>query len=247
MILVHSLGSSSLGTWGTPTGELWPKTWLAQEKVLKGMRIHSFDYVVDPRRGTACLDIKQYGAGLLERISESPGLSASDTPIILMAHSLGGQVVKAAYMLARQGQQHRQLGKRIRSMMFLATAHRTPDPNKTLKTILSVTSPLRFKSQDIERCAESVQSINTAFRDYTPQLHLFSFYEVVCTPKVGGLKSKKIIVGPDDAIMGHMYPGEEQIPMHADHRSICRPGSREGLEYRMYCNALDFAIEGLSK
>ena len=57
----------------------------------------------------------------------------SSTRIILISRSMGGLVIKKAYMLARQDRLYKLLADRIRAIFFLGTPHRGSDSARTLK------------------------------------------------------------------------------------------------------------------
>lgn len=56
--------------------------------------------------------------------------------MVLLGHSMGGLVIKKAYMLAHQ--EVRSLADRVRAIYFLGTPHRGSDSARLLKNILQV-------------------------------------------------------------------------------------------------------------
>ena len=53
-----------------------------------------------------------------------------------------------------------------------------------------------------------------------------------------------LIVDPESAVLG--YPEETQIPMNADHRSICKFETPDDANYSLLGNALASTVKSLS-
>ena len=111
IVFVHGLRGHRVHTW-TKDGICWPKDLLPREPALSNVRILSFGYdskVVDFGRHASLQDLFKHSISLLNDlcpkrvddvgfVSSSRRLSArsnqQDRPIIFIAHSLGGLVVK---------------------------------------------------------------------------------------------------------------------------------------------------------
>ena len=243
-IFVHGLGGGSRKTW-SKTGSVtdyWPQDWLPKDPAFSTVRVHSFGYDSDWVRGKDnCLDIHQFGKLLLGEMSVSPSLSQANTSIVLIGHSMGGLVIKKAYMLARQGAAQHALTERFHTMYFLATPHRGSDSAKLLNNILHFAYSSRAYVADLERGSGAVQSINDEFRNYSIDVDLWSFYETQKL-KLGVIST--LIVDPDSATLG--YPGERQMPVNADHRSICKFDSPTDPNYLILRNALASTVQVIS-
>ncbi|KAJ5769205.1 hypothetical protein N7520_003764 [Penicillium odoratum] len=143
---------------------------------------------------------------------------------------MGGLVTKKAYILAKQDAVHKELSGRFAAFYFLATPHRGSDSAKMLKNLLKVAYDRAYVG-DLEPNSEAVQVINDEFRHISAGLELWSFYE---TQKMKLFSS--LIVDPESAVLG--YREEKQIPMAADHRTICKFGTPEDSNYAQLRNAL---------
>lgn len=245
-IFVHGLGGGSRKTWSKTSSitHYWPQEWLPKDPAFKNVRVHSFGYNSDWVRGKDnCLNIHHIGKSLLGEMSTSPYLGDADTPIVLIGHSMGGLVIKKSYLLAMQNAEYKTLAKRVHAIYFLATPHRGSDLAKLLKNILQTVYSSPDYVGDLVRDSESIQSINDEFREYSADIDLWSFYE---TQKlnIGGVFSK-LIVDPESAKLG--YRGEKQIPMNADHRSICKFETKKDPNYATLRNALASTVNSISK
>lgn len=73
-------------------------------------------------------------------------------------------------------------------------------------------------------------------------MDLWSFYE---THKITMGMFSVLVVDPDSATLG--YPHEKQIPMNADHRSICKFEAQTDSKYLTVRNALLSTVSSVTK
>ena len=242
-IFVHGLGGGSRKTW-SKTGSLshyWPQEWLPKDPVFRNTRIHSFGYNSDyARGGDNCLNIHHFGKSLLGEISTSPHLAHSNTAIVLIGHSMGGLVIKKAYILAAQHDLYASLRRRFHSMYFLATPHRGSDSAKILKNLLHFAFSSRAYISELQKGSSVIQTINDDFRQHSTGIDLWSFYETEHFDM--GIFSR-IIVDPDSAVLG--FREEKQMPMNADHRSICKFETPNDRNYLILRNALAQTVDNV--
>ena len=126
-------------------------------------------------------------------------------------------------------------------MYFLATPHRGSDFAKLLHNLLSFTCSSREYVADLKRGSAALRSINDEFRKCCSGISLWSLYETQKL-KLGLLNT--IIVDPDSATLG--YPDERQVPMFADHRSICKFDSPSDSNYVTLRNCLAATVQDIS-
>jgi PGAP1-like protein len=244
-IFVHGLNGGSRKTWSktSSVAHYWPREWLPKDPVFSNVRVNSFGYNSDWVKGKDnCLDIHHFGKSFLGEMSTSPYLGDADTPIVLIGHSMGGLVIKKAYMLAKQDVMYETLAKRFHTIFFLATPHKGSDWAKLLSGILQIAYSSRAYPADLERSSGAIRSINDEFRNCSANLALWSFYE---TQKLNMGLFSAIIVDPDSATLG--YPEEKQMPMNADHRSICKFEAPTDPNYVTLRNALASTVKGIPK
>ena len=152
-IFVRGLGGGSRKTLSKTSSvrHYWPQEWLPKDPAFKNVQVHSFGYDSNWVKGKDnCMNIHHFGKSLLGEISTSPYLSDADIPIVLIGHSMGGLVIKKAYMLAKQDAAYETLTKRFHTIYFLATPHRGSDSAKLLNNILQITNSSRSYVADLE-------------------------------------------------------------------------------------------------
>ncbi|ETS86626.1 hypothetical protein PFICI_00454 [Pestalotiopsis fici W106-1] len=242
-IFVHGLGGGSRKTWSKTTSmkHFWPQEWLPKDPAFQDVRIYSYGYDSDWARGKEnILNIHHIGKSFLGELETTPHLCTSKTPIVFIGHSMGGLVIKQAYMLLKQSGESSTMSGRFNSIFFLGTPHRGSSSAKLLKNILQMTYSHRAYVADLEKGSDAIQSINNEFRQYSMDLSLWSFYE---TQKLSLGLFNTLIVDPESAVLG--YPQEKQMPMNADHRSICKFETPSDPNFLIIRNSLAFSANSI--
>ncbi|EEQ31296.1 conserved hypothetical protein [Microsporum canis CBS 113480] len=210
-IFVHGLGGGSRKTWSLSPDpkHYWPREWLKQEPEFRHVRIHSFGYKAD----------------------------WAETKIVFIAHSMGGIVVKKAYILARETLRLEGLADRIHSIYFLATPHQGSSMAEVLERILRLSFSTKAFVSELSPTSKSTMDINHSFKPLTTQIELVSFYETLET-KFGPASAMVIPRGSSYLAL----PNERAIALHADHRGVCKFDKRADLNYKIlrssFCTTL---------
>ncbi|MCJ1382328.1 hypothetical protein MMC17_005441 [Xylographa soralifera] len=249
LVFVHGLGGGSRKTWSFSSSfkHFWPQIWLPRDIGFRNVRIHSFGYESD---WTSTKDdisnVSDFASSLLNALFYSSSLrTPMDTPIIFVAHSMGGLVVKKTYLLALQDETYKSISARVKTMIFLATPHRGADSAHTLNNILRISFAHSRKAyiDDLTRNSEALQTINDDFRHVADKLELFSFYETVKT-SIGG--TRNLIVDRGSAVLEYKHEGH--MPIQANHRGICKYESEMDANYKMVRDvlaAMVYRLEGV--
>ena len=157
-------------------------------------------------------------------------------PIIFVAHSMGGLVVKKAYVLGKHDGEYSNIISKTQGIVFLATPHRGAHYAKMLNNILSTTpfyAPPKAYIEDLDIHSRMLQDINEQFRTQCGELPLVSFFETMRTNL--GLK-QAMIVEKESGVLG--YAHEISSPLNADHHSICKFKSKEDDNYKYVTGVL---------
>lgn len=242
IIFIHGLGGGSRRTWSLVPSiaqYYWPKEWLPKDAAFKNVRFHSFGYNSDYVKGrNNSLTIQNFGQSLLGDLRTSPFLGKGDTPLIMVGHSMGGLVMKRAYILAKHDPSLKFLATRFRAMYFLATPHQGSGWARVLDRMLSAFSLSREFVEELKKGSGALQAINEEFRHYFDQFELLSFYETQSMKHLGSR-----IVEPESGVLN--LPLEKQIPMAADHRSICKFEKSTDPNYIALRNSLAMTVTSI--
>ena len=213
------------------------------EPRFKNVRIHTFGYDSDwGDRKASYITVHDLGQALLGDLANNPALngSNSDTPLVMIGHSMGGVVIKKMLMLAKQDPAHRGLANRVHSMFFLATPHRGADSAQLLSNILKITVSHGSKSyvDNLVPKSEAIQVINDEFRNIYGSIQLWSFFETRST-------SIGIIVDKESATLG--LPGERIQLLNADHRQVCKFDDPADTNYCTLRNAFVSTLDTIER
>ncbi|KAK0737274.1 hypothetical protein B0T21DRAFT_364791 [Apiosordaria backusii] len=232
-IFVHGLGGGSRKTWSFSPEEamFWPKEWLPTEVGFEHVRIHSFGYNSDwTTRKESLLTVHDFGQALIADIYNSPHLHKNgETPIVFVAHSMGGLVVKKAYLLALHSPVYNAMSQRIHTIYFLGTPHRGADSAQFTKLLRYVAgNGTKSFIDDLVPGNRTIDQLNDEFRHVYNKVQIWSFFESI--PMSFGL-----VVEKESAVLG--LPGEHVRYMEADHRHLCKFDSPDSPNYIVLYNS----------
>lgn len=184
IVFVHGLGGSAMKTWSwkRDTAHFWP-AWLCNDQQLYKTRIFTFGYNSNFKGGGNNLNITDFAKDLLFHLlafSQDESQPIGGRPIIFVAHSMGGLVVKKAYIVGKHDPEFSSIIAQVYSVLFLATPHRGSQYAKTLNKILSTLPmgpPPKAYVASLDAQSEALQDINEQFRTICQDLVLFSFWE----------------------------------------------------------------------
>ncbi|KAI3394446.1 hypothetical protein diail_2696 [Diaporthe ilicicola] len=229
IVFVHGLGGTSRWTWSKNRDPelFWPLTFLALEPDLCLARILTFGYNATLKKGGhAGHSVLDFAKGLLFDLKyamdeKKEDLQMGTVPLIFVAHSMGGLIIKEAYMQGQHDPEYENIVKSICAITFLATPHRGTQLAQTLNRILQssmVTNSKQYVA-DLASNSLTLQKLNEQFRHIAPRLDIVSFYET--QPTAIGLKNNRIMVlEKDSSVLG--YPGELSKALDADHHGVCK-------------------------
>ncbi|KAI9727480.1 MAG: hypothetical protein M1828_006422 [Chrysothrix sp. TS-e1954] len=177
LILIHGLdgGSRSTWTWNGDESLYWPQKWLPHEPRLRNLRIRSFGYDINRKWRDGVLgNLYLVANELLFRLtfdesithdSKAGAITFVKVPLLFVAHSLGGVILKIAVVLARLNDQYLWFNDRAEAFIFLATPH--------------IFSGIEFahNNQHSAHWLSNFDALNDGFRLCYQNQQLFSFYE----------------------------------------------------------------------
>lgn len=209
----------------------WPLQYLSHEPAIRDARIMTFGYNASFKAGSGVTSIsvldfaKELLFDLKYTTDESAGeleeLGIGEWPIIFVVHSMGGLVVKEAYMQGKDDPTYTSIIEAISSIIFLSTPHRGTNLAETLNRILKVSlvsAPKQFISE-LASGSQLLQKLNESFRHVADRLQIISFYETRPTAMLKSTTSIQVLE-KESSVLG--YPGEISKPLDADHHSVCK-------------------------
>ena len=173
----------------TSNTTFWPKDLLPE--VLADVRVFTWGYDadIDGFGSRSQSTINQHAGSLLSDIADQREVAEHyKTPIIFVAHSLGGIIVKAALNRSstEQGTRLKEVAPATLGICFLGTPHRGSKSASLGKiayrtTIAATRRPNTTLLQGLERNSVELRQIGDAFAQtlvkYVGGLHVYSFRE----------------------------------------------------------------------
>jgi triacylglycerol esterase/lipase EstA (alpha/beta hydrolase family) len=168
-------------------------------------------------------------------------------PVIFVAHSTGGLIIKQAYLLGMHNRDYKHIVDSISSIIFLSTPHRgsnSSNLSEVLRRILTASGRVpKSLIAGVHNSLEALQDLNEQFRQSASWLSICSFYETLPT-SIGFRKA--IVLQKDSSVLG--YPNEISKALDADHEGICKYSSRFDPNYISVRNAIQrFIAQSRSK
>ncbi|KAI9858374.1 MAG: hypothetical protein M1813_007478 [Trichoglossum hirsutum] len=226
---IHGLNGDPRTTFTNSTTEaFWLKDFLPLD--VPGARVMNFGYNARAAFGNSVSRFEDHAKDLLGSLVDRRQRDDEiQRPLVFIAHSLGGIIVKQALVLARIDRKYQKIHEHTIGIIFLATPHRGSEA-ATYGNVLarvatsvtggpgpSLTGPLRRNSTDLLR-------LTSDFKFEQNKFSVVSFYE----QKPMG-KMSTVIVDRSSALLE--FEGEDQIPVDAHHRDICKFASRDDATY----------------
>jgi len=236
LVFVHGLNGDPHNTWTTiPSNVFWPADLLPQFIDEQKVRVLVYGYDADVTSLAGAGTTKDRIHNHAERLNADLFANrrirkATERPIIFVAHSLGGLVVKRALIYSSEisgvrTEHLRSIFVSTYGILFLATPHKGADlaswgsflewlckavPKKALDTSPQLIDALKMNS-------ETLQNIDRQFAQLVEYFHLFFFHEAKPTDLKGTLR---FIVEEDSA--APTLPDVERAGIQADHSHICK-------------------------
>ncbi|KAF2178079.1 hypothetical protein K469DRAFT_676405 [Zopfia rhizophila CBS 207.26] len=198
--------------------KLWLRDFLAPK--LPNARILLFGYNSNVTSDANAMHIGDHAANLLNRL-EYKRTEDPERPIVFVAHSLGGLVVKKALVEAKLNKHYDPIRSATYGISFFATPHLGGNYaalGKILSDIVNATlrNPPNTLVRDLQKSSPFLGRLNEDFRHQLEDYHFVNFFE---TRYSGGLD---IIVDRESAQLGLSGSREVLVPFDADHNNICK-------------------------
>ncbi|KAI4116334.1 MAG: hypothetical protein LQ345_003231 [Seirophora villosa] len=255
IIFVHGLGGTSGRTWccDKDHGTFWP-SWLHEEPELRNARVHAFGYSANIAGPSNSSGIFDFARDLLfkmkyEYVNYERGPPIGSVPIIFVAHSMGGLVIKMAFTTARNDDDYRDMIAQVKAMVFLSTPHRGCTDAKYLDTLLRTFNLSHDYIKELSASGPMLQQINHEFSNTCRDLKLFSIYETAKTFKAGvgayvstvvaavQLSTDIVKIVSKNSGVTDLF-NEARCSMAVDHHMICKFRHREEQGYKYVRNIL---------
>jgi hypothetical protein len=238
IVLVHGLGSNSEKAWTAKNGVFWPKDLLPTALRSATARILVYEYKTDLSESST---IHQHAQNLILQLVVDRGRNNNtlmENPIIWVAHSLGGLVVKKALELLNipsrtPGYTFGSIFVSTYSIIFLGTPHTESKPKLgSIFQTVAHTGPPKQRNADLFKAfktpSESAEDINSEFLSMIDRFRTCMVYENLETKFPTG--NSGLVVDMSSA--SPQLPGVTCFGIEATHSDMCRYESRNSPGFR---------------
>ncbi|PYH97579.1 kinesin [Aspergillus ellipticus CBS 707.79] len=232
LVAVHGLNPKSKQnhaekTWES-NGKLWLRDFLPRQ--LPRARIFLFSYNSKVAIQSSAAGVREQAHNLLERLRLERE-SCESRPLLFIAHSLGGIVVKEALVQAKLSVSYGSICTSTFGITFFGTPHRGTHlarvggvAAKLVRTILGSSSNTLLKA--LTKGNLYSRELSSNFDKLLENYQYLSFYETLSFKSIG------IIVEKESAILGLPDSREKTVALNADHEEICRFSCDEDDNYQ---------------
>ncbi|KAK5188831.1 hypothetical protein LTR47_011690 [Exophiala xenobiotica] len=183
VVAVHGLGGDAIDTWTHPKSKaFWLKDSLPRQ--IPDARIMTFGYNAHAAFGHSTAEVIDHAKGLLASLVDKREESEEiHRPLIFIAHSLGGIVVKQALFQARLESRYQSIKNATTGLIFLGTPHRGSDKATYGKVLANVAQFISHKPPPrllsaLQTNSDVLLQLTTNFRFQLPDYEVYSFFEL---------------------------------------------------------------------
>ncbi|PVF92961.1 hypothetical protein CPB86DRAFT_144260, partial [Serendipita vermifera] len=243
IVAIHGLDGHREASWTAENGTMWLKDLLPLD--IPNARILTYGYDSNTHSFThmSTQSIFHHAEALVADLTQARSANP-ERPIIFLAHSLGGIILKKALALchgAGYNSDHRCIKVSTYAILFFGTPHSGAngvDLAQWMGRLLSVymfTDDMILK--DLNRDSDELQSIQKFYLGASERLKSIFFHEVLPTPLMKGVAE---LIVPRHLAIIEGDRNAEVVAMYADHCQIVKFQERQENDYRK-------VVERLSK
>ncbi|TPR03470.1 hypothetical protein CAN33_000295 [Aspergillus niger] len=222
IIAVHGLNPKSKKNHAEKTWESNGKLWLRDflPKQLPRARIFLFSYNSKVAIQSSAAGVREQAHVLLDRLRLERE-NCEYRPLLFIAHSLGGIVVKEALVQAKLSTTYGSICTSTFGIAFFGTPHRGTHlarvggvAAKFVRAILGTASNTLLKA--LSKGSLYALELSANFDKLLENYKYLSFYETLPFKSIG------IVVEKESAVLGLPDSREKAVALNADHEEICR-------------------------
>ncbi|KAG8846417.1 hypothetical protein FRB91_000834, partial [Serendipita sp. 411] len=238
IVAIHGLDGHREQSWTAEGGTMWLKDLLPDD--ISNARILSYGYDADTRNfsRTSTQNIFRHAEAFAEDLSRSRKAAHPKRPIIFLAHSLGGVILKKALALCHgadfeTGHHLRDISTSTFAILFFGTPHGGANGVQLAEWMGRVLS-MCMSTNDrmlkaLNRDSSELENIQKVYLPVGTRINTIFFYEEYATPIMRGMK--ELIVPRHLAVI----QGDSRarvVVLHADHCEMVKYSGRDDVNYK---------------
>ncbi|KAH8899526.1 WD40 repeat-like protein [Thozetella sp. PMI_491] len=246
VVAVHRLNFRGNVDHAWDTWEMGDKLWLRDflpARLSRPARVMLYAYNSSPAIRSVALNIDDHVNSLLQWLSLGRK-SAERRPLVFLCHSLGGLVVKEALIEAKANERFAAIAGATCLLVFFATPHQGSGlaslgdiAARIVQTVSQ--APRNDLLEALKKTSEEAQ------RRFKKARHLFDKYYVVSFYEEQPYGQMGIIVDQKSATLSLPGSREKQVPISANHSTICKFDSVNGAACNLVLETIATELEDL--
>ncbi|PVF91312.1 hypothetical protein CPB86DRAFT_820593, partial [Serendipita vermifera] len=234
IVAIHGLDGHRERSWTAANGTMWLRDLLPLD--IPNARILTYGYDSDTRRFTYTSTqsifhhAETFVADLTQVRSANP-----ERPIIFLAHSLGGIILKKALTLCHgssYNSDYRCIKVSTYGILFFGTPHSGANNVELAQWMGKLLSIYMFTDdtilRDLNRDSTELQSIQTFYLGASERIKSVFFYEVLPTPLVKGVAE---VIVPRGLAIIEGDRNAKVVGLHGDHCEIVKYEEKDNNDY----------------
>jgi hypothetical protein len=236
IVALHGLNGHREITWTAENGVHWLRDLLPEDLPQARILCWGYDANTHAADRVSWNYLYDHATNLVSDLCRKRKMTNSiDRPIIFVAHSLGGIVLKSALIhshIARHGSEHRSIKLSTHGILFMGTPHQGGNGVQLGRVLANIASLvvaaddrlLKHLERDSEYLLQQLGQYGSIGNDFVTKYA----YEEYATPTVLG---HRIMVVPKASAVVPGHADAEPIVIHANHTSMVRYPSRQDVGY----------------
>ncbi|XP_007892064.2 protein SERAC1 [Callorhinchus milii] len=240
VLFVHGLLGAAFKTWRQkdhiepPEEEVnytqcWPKTWLAAD--CPNLRILSVEYDTHLSDWRSKCPVENERKSLAYRsrelLTKLKAAGVGNRPVVWVAHSMGGLLVKQMLLDAKEDPEMRAMVQNTQGIVFYSVPHhgsRLAEYSINARFLLFPSVEVKELSKD----SPALRDLNNNFRNLIEEqkINMLSFGEILPTNIGSMIRLHVVPLNSADMGIGDF------IPVEVNHLNICKPGNRNSFLYQ---------------
>ncbi|PVF93981.1 protein prenylyltransferase [Serendipita vermifera] len=227
IVAIHGLGGHRERSWTAANGKMWLQDFLPDD--IPNARILTYGHGADTHSRTylPTQRLLHFAEGFVEDLlRERRSDPESKRPIIFLAHSLGGIILKKALTLCNipdYNSERRQIKVSTYGVLFFGTPHSGANGIGLARSVGKLLSVYMFTDDsmlnDLNHNSAQLENIQTFYLDASKRIKSIFFYETEPTPMVSGI-AELIVPRQSASIEGDR--NAKVVPLHGNHRQLVK-------------------------
>ncbi|XP_067845259.1 protein SERAC1 isoform X2 [Heptranchias perlo] len=252
VLFIHGLLGAAFKTWRQKDRsdaedkeanytECWPKTWLAAD--CPSLRILSVEYDTHLSDWKSKCPVENERKSLAYRsrelLTKLKAAGVGDRPVVWVAHSMGGLLVKKMLLDASEDPEMRSVVQNTQGIVFYSVPHcgsRLAEYSVSARFLLFPSVEVKELSKDSPALRELNNNFTKLVREQ--EVNILSFGEMLPTNIGSMIKLHVVPLNSADLGIGDF------IPLEVNHLNICKPRSRDSY---LYQQSLKFIKDALAQ